>query len=242
MAITRFAGIPIPDWAGPLPGGGYEGLTKDLDDAVKAQAEWLAARYGDIVMRFNSDRWSGGAYLVDPLGSDAAVGLGASLHEGAVTYDVKVHHRLMRVEEGARSVDYGNGSPNYGFIACVDTAEAARDLLLAKLGEHVRLAQGAPLSPADIAVGDCAVLAREPTVERQAWVDSVGIDRYREFAGQEEGVTIVGADDLASVRLVCVWHNLIVPRFMIDHVWRGHVVHAVEHPKPQPARRRRRTR
>jgi len=63
--ITRSTGIdPGLPWAGPLPGGGYQGKTKRLDRAVVQFAEWLREHVaGPVQIRFNSDRLSGGAYV-----------------------------------------------------------------------------------------------------------------------------------------------------------------------------------
>jgi hypothetical protein len=82
MTIERFAGISVPNWMGPLPGGGYKGLTDELDALVARAAELLVAEYGrDVVIRFNSDRRSGGAWLKDAATSDALVGLCAGLRK-----------------------------------------------------------------------------------------------------------------------------------------------------------------
>jgi hypothetical protein len=85
--ITRSSGInPGLAWAGPLPGGGYDGRTKHLDRAVLRFATWLQARIGgNVQVRFNSHRLSGGAYTtgsrVDgPIPVDRAeIGLSARL-------------------------------------------------------------------------------------------------------------------------------------------------------------------
>ena len=79
MTIERSTGISVPGWAGPLPGGGYSGDTQELDDAVKACAELLQNTLGkDVVIRFNSHRESGGAWIKDEELRNAGIGLGAS--------------------------------------------------------------------------------------------------------------------------------------------------------------------
>jgi hypothetical protein len=66
-----------------MVGCGYEGLTKELDDTVKREAELLTTTFNrDVEIRFNSDRESGGAWLKNSLKSFASncqVGLGAGL-------------------------------------------------------------------------------------------------------------------------------------------------------------------
>jgi len=67
--IKRSAGTVVT--VGSIPyivGGGYEGSTKELDDTVKLEAELLAKTFRKkIEIRFNSDRESGGAWLVNSL-------------------------------------------------------------------------------------------------------------------------------------------------------------------------------
>jgi hypothetical protein len=67
--ITRSAGLPVTVAHIPyLVGSGYEGFTKELDDTVKREAELLTTTFNrDIEIRFNSDRESGGAWLVNSL-------------------------------------------------------------------------------------------------------------------------------------------------------------------------------
>ncbi len=49
-------------------GNGYKGLTKELDDTVKREAELLTTTFNrDVEIRFNSDRESGGAWLKNSL-------------------------------------------------------------------------------------------------------------------------------------------------------------------------------
>lgn len=54
-----------------VAGGGYRGLTDELDAMVARAAELLRETFGqDVEIRFNSDRRSGGAWLVTPQRSD----------------------------------------------------------------------------------------------------------------------------------------------------------------------------
>lgn len=80
--ISRSHGVLIPG-TGLVAGGGYSGITRDLDELVKEAAALLLDAYGDVTIRFNSDRRSGGAWLVTSTGggvcSDADIGIGASL-------------------------------------------------------------------------------------------------------------------------------------------------------------------
>ena len=69
-----------------LPGGGMTGLTADLDATVVSGADLLAGLYpdGQVTIRFNSNRKSGGAFLVtngpDGVRRDCGVGISASLN------------------------------------------------------------------------------------------------------------------------------------------------------------------
>lgn len=81
-SITRSPGIVVS--SGYIVGGGQRGYTQELDDIVQKEAEELRNHYGvDVTIRFNSDRLSGGAWLVDSskdtIGSNSSIGLGAKL-------------------------------------------------------------------------------------------------------------------------------------------------------------------
>ena len=82
-AIVRSPGIPIPGTP-YAAGGGYQGRTDDLDGTVRQAAEMLLQAFGqDVTIRFNSDRESGGAFVVtdavNDIGANAEIGLGAVL-------------------------------------------------------------------------------------------------------------------------------------------------------------------
>jgi hypothetical protein len=80
--ITRSEGTPLVMGGAfyGMAGGGYTGITGELDAVVAQAAEMLAAAYGQAVeIRFNSDRESGGAWLRTRDGGNAETGIGASL-------------------------------------------------------------------------------------------------------------------------------------------------------------------
>lgn len=77
--IQRSTGVPT-GYPGLVAGGGYKGITEELDKAVSRAAEMLRDAYGmDITIRFNSDRRYGGAWLMtsaeDKIGSNSDIGL-----------------------------------------------------------------------------------------------------------------------------------------------------------------------
>lgn len=79
MTIERNAGTPLPGTM-LVAGGGYSGITGELDAVVSQAADQLAQAYGmDIEIRFNSDRESGGAWLKDAAGRHSWVGICAQL-------------------------------------------------------------------------------------------------------------------------------------------------------------------
>jgi len=85
--ISRSPGLPASILGQPayfVAGGGYRGTTADLDATVARAAELLRDAYGmDVTIRFNSDRKSGGAFLVtsetDGFGYNAEIGICASI-------------------------------------------------------------------------------------------------------------------------------------------------------------------
>lgn len=75
--IERCAGINTG--LGYVVGGGYSGQTDELDAVVQKEAEILQDLYGrDVVIRFNSDRESGGAFIKDGA-EDSSIGLCARI-------------------------------------------------------------------------------------------------------------------------------------------------------------------
>ena len=82
MTISRSIGLHT-GYMGVMCGNGYEGLTDELDNTVKQEAELLGQAFNrDVEIRFNSDRESGGAWLVNSLkgfGSNCQVGLNAGI-------------------------------------------------------------------------------------------------------------------------------------------------------------------
>lgn len=75
--ITRSPGTSTG--LGYLVGSGFEGKTKELDNAVLKNAKLLHKTFGkDIEIRFNTNRESGGAFIKDNEYS-CKIGIGASL-------------------------------------------------------------------------------------------------------------------------------------------------------------------
>ena len=66
--VTRSAGAVVN---GLVVGGGYHGATAKLDRAADEAASAMALRFGNVEIRFNSDRRSGGAWLVTHPGDQA---------------------------------------------------------------------------------------------------------------------------------------------------------------------------
>ena len=79
MSIKRSTGY-YTGYGGVFAGAGYKGLTEELDAIVVEAAEALAAQYGtDIEIRYNTDRRSGGAWLVDPSTRNTTLAINAGL-------------------------------------------------------------------------------------------------------------------------------------------------------------------
>lgn len=62
-AVTRAPGTVV---GGYIVGGGQYGQTKELDDGIQKAAQFIVDEFGcNAVIRFNSNRRSGGAYIKD---------------------------------------------------------------------------------------------------------------------------------------------------------------------------------
>lgn len=111
LEITRSSGVPISIDGMPtgyVAGGGYSGATPDLDAMVEQAAAVLADYYGiGVTIRFNSDRRSGGAWLVthavDGVGANAEIGICAGYYpDHVVPADVEGRlAELRRIAEAA---------------------------------------------------------------------------------------------------------------------------------------------
>lgn len=96
MSIQRSAGFPLGGGAVAygIAGGGWSGVTAELDNVVLQAAEALVAAYGkDIEVRFNSDRHSGGAFLRTPDGRNDEVGIGARVITSRTRESLENHIR-----------------------------------------------------------------------------------------------------------------------------------------------------
>lgn len=82
--ITRSTGLGT-GYLGFIAGGGYAGATDELDSTVARAGELLREYYRrDVTIRFNSDRRSGGAWLVtharDSFSGNSEIGICAGLY------------------------------------------------------------------------------------------------------------------------------------------------------------------
>ncbi|MEI7837854.1 MAG: hypothetical protein WCK05_15745 [Planctomycetota bacterium] len=148
MMIERFGGY-VPRVNGmvcptfPLPGGGYEGITRKLDRAVLRAAGWLGRRFNrPVLLRFNSDRRSGGAWFKDSHRDHAGVSIQAVLlvrrptEASAVHWRVFIHRDfLLEPQDRGR-----RGGECYGYWHVASLARA-KSILAARLNVWKLLAE-----------------------------------------------------------------------------------------------------
>lgn len=100
ILITRCAGISTG--MGFLVGDGYSGKSKELDDIVKKEAEILQELYHkDVEIRFNHDRESGGAWVVDGK-LNCSIGLCAAMGNKTLFYMPHDEKAKMPLDEYVR--------------------------------------------------------------------------------------------------------------------------------------------
>jgi hypothetical protein len=133
MTITRSAGIPVKVGAlHAIVGGGYRGLTKELDDTVAQEAELLSALFNrDVEIRFNSDRESGGAWLknsLEGLEANCQVGLNAGLRP---IKPAGMSDEDFRIKS---SLEFIRSQPKELYIETYVSASCLKDPSLAKHG------------------------------------------------------------------------------------------------------------
>lgn len=113
-SVERSTGIPVT--VGVMAfvvGGGYSGLTDDLDGAVQAGADALRDLFNhDVTIRFNSDRKSGGSWLktnenTASFSGNCEIGIGASLFDLAAS--------RKSAQEFNRRYKIANDDPELGF-------------------------------------------------------------------------------------------------------------------------------
>lgn len=113
--IERSPGIPIGT-SGLRAGGGEHGATRALDEVVQRSAEALSDLYAHapVMIRFNSDRRSGGAWLKtaeqDYVGGNAEVGIrvvqqGVNISRFPVLF---VSMRRIALAEEGWEIDYAD--------------------------------------------------------------------------------------------------------------------------------------
>lgn len=136
--VTRSPGtiVSIGGTSG-IVGGGYRGLTPELDQTVEGAGSALAEHFGtDVEVRFNSDRRSGGAWLVThpgEKGTSANTWVGINARQARTRAEAEADERLRA------AFDYEEGEWQ-GYLASCDgqvhievlvRGEALRDLSLA---------------------------------------------------------------------------------------------------------------
>lgn len=136
--ITRSAGTLVRiGGASGIIGGGYQGLTLELDHTVEEAASAMAERFGtDVEVRFNSDRRGGGAWLVTHPGEK---GISANTWVGINARQAETRAEAEADERLKAAFDYEEGEWQ-GYLASCDgqvhievlvRGEALRDLSLA---------------------------------------------------------------------------------------------------------------
>jgi hypothetical protein len=98
-AITRSTGTIV---GGYNPGGGYQGATEDLDNIVTEIAEHMTTEFNmPVVIRFNSDRRRGGAWL-NLSGNTSSVGINASLRPTQDEAKEGLYFKVLSDEDAQR--------------------------------------------------------------------------------------------------------------------------------------------
>lgn len=214
--IVRSIGYDVPGWGGPRPGGGHTGLTPTLDAAVLAQAAWLEATYqGDVEVRYNADRRSGGAFLKDPVLGTTTIGLtvttGNPRGQEELLYGMSVpgHLRALRVVPGPPP---HWPHPQHVYRTAHDE-EHARQLLQAHHTHPVYAVHGAKLVERDLRYGDIVISGN-------GYSDLAGAIVWRIIA---DGVVLQHKDVADSYAAA--------PFGTVQRVLRGLVVHDVRVPR-----------
>lgn len=103
--ITRSAGMTTG--YGYLVGSGYEGKTKKLDNTVLKMAKLMQNTFHqDVVIRYNTDRESGGSFIKDSNYS-CQIGIGAGLHSSkflALTQEEKIKFSMKEYDNLPKDV------------------------------------------------------------------------------------------------------------------------------------------
>lgn len=117
--IERCAGITTG--LGYVVGGGYYGKTEELDNIVTKEAEILQKLYGkNVVIRFNSDRMSGGAYIKDGK-TDSSIGLGARAFNSKMIKMLKYNYEDFFNLSIAEQREMENNLDTIKYEVCIDT-------------------------------------------------------------------------------------------------------------------------
>lgn len=167
MTIERSAGILIPGTM-LAAGGGYSGVTADLDEVVRQAADQLAQAYGmDIEIRFNSDRESGGAWLKDAAGRHNWVGICAQV----VTASARARWERSAVEAETMAE---TGICTWGGPARPSQREGARECAAYDRAMLAECPEGQLTVYAHIDSVACLPELRDPLAQLDGWNDMHG--------------------------------------------------------------------
>ena len=102
--ISRSPGIAVHNH---IVGGGWRGSSSELDRIVMREAEFLRDHYSaNVTIRYNSNRMSGGAWLIDSevdcIGSNSSIGLGAKLVNSRLRAMSRDDKMMLSAEEFRR--------------------------------------------------------------------------------------------------------------------------------------------
>ena len=212
--VTRSTGVAV-GVSGFTVGGGYQGLTPELDSTVEDAGSAMAERFGtNVEVRFNTDRRSGGAWLVTHPGDKsvwANTWVGINARQARTRAEAEADERLERAfgwEEGEWQ-GYLASCDGQVHIEVLVRGEALRDVSLANetgsTGSR-KFWREVPDVASAMALVDKVSVAGDPTeiARRRTVAESFGREQAALRAKAEKRFTKaakdLGLDDRADLR------------------------------------------